>query len=193
MFNLEYQEILNNLQVWGYPLMFLLMTIEGPLATLAAAFLASLGFFNVFIVLILSILGDLIADIIIYSIGLSTGKNYFKSNNKKLIKTIKQNFEKRGEKMIFFTKITIGLSLVTFSLAGASKFSFKKFLFYSFLGGIVWSSGIVFLGYFFGKMAEMIEKYIKFSGWMIFLIAIIAVIILIVNQKKQFIKKIKNK
>lgn len=186
---MEYQEILNNLQTWGYPLMFLLMTIEGPIATMGAAFLASLGFFNVFIVLILSIIGDLIADIIIYYLGFFSGKTAFSSNRKKSVKTIKENFEKRGEKLIFFTKITIGLSLITFSLAGASKFSFKKFLFYSFLGGVVWSSGMVFWGYFFGKLAEMIEKYIKFGGWIVFSIAILIILLIIIKQKKMILNK----
>jgi membrane protein DedA with SNARE-associated domain len=189
MFNLEYQEILNNLQVWGYPLMFLLMTIEGPIATMAGAFLASLGFFNVFIVLILSIVGDLIADIIIYYFGFFSGKNSFQLNQKKLIQKIKESFRKRGDNLFFLTKITIGLSLVTFSLAGASKFSFKKFLLFSLLGGVVWSSFIVVLGYFFGKMAEIIEEYIKFGGWIVFLIAVLTIIIIVIRQKKVLLNK----
>jgi len=193
MFNLEYQEILNSLQIWGYPLMFLLMTIEGPIATLGGAFLASLGFFNVFIVLILSIIGDLIADIVFYFLGFWGGKKYFIKNKSKknLAEIVKDSFKKNGARLVFFTKITIGLSFVTFTLAGASKLSFKKFLFYSFLGGVVWSSGIVFLGYYFGKIAEMIEKYIKIGGYFIFLVALLIVIFLINYPKNKFLKKFK--
>ncbi len=189
MLDLEYQGILDHLPTWGYSVMFLLMIVEGPIITLGAAFLASLGFFNVFIVLILSIIGDIIGDIIIYYFGFFTGKSALQSNQKKLAETIKENFRERGAKLIFFTKMTIGFSFITFSLAGASKFNFKKFLFFSFLGGVVWSSLIVILGYFFGKMAEIIEKYIKFGGWLVFLIAILTIIIIITRQKRIIINK----
>ncbi|MDD2693378.1 MAG: VTT domain-containing protein [Candidatus Gracilibacteria bacterium] len=57
------------LQTGGYFLMLGLMIVEGPLVTFAAAFLASLGFFDIWIVFVLGWLGDILGDLLFYSIG----------------------------------------------------------------------------------------------------------------------------
>lgn len=199
MFELDYQGILTHLSNWGYPIMFLLMVIEGSITTLAAAFLASLGFFNIFIVFILGVIADLIADIFLYYLGFFGGKKTFQKLNgsprpsQALPEIIKNNFHKNGARLIFFTKITIGLSMVTFTLAGASRWNFKKFVLYAFLGGIIWTGGITLLGYYFGMLAEKIESYIKFGGWFVFLIAVLIVLFFLFYQKKKFLKTKKMK
>lgn len=199
MFELDYQIILTYLSNWGYPIMFLLMVVEGSVTTLAGAFLASLGFFNVFIVFALSVIADLIADIFLYYLGFFSGKKTFQkinnstAPNQNLPEIIKNNFHKNGARLIFFTKITIGLSIITFTLAGASRWSFKKFILYSFLGGIIWSGGVVILGYYFGMLAGKIETYIKFGGWFVFLIAVLIMLFFLFYQKKKFLKNKKKK
>lgn len=197
MFGLDYRQILEIIQFWGYPLMFLLMILEGPIVTLGVAFLASMGIFNIFVVLILSILGDIIGDIILYLIGYLSEKKIISKNQKflrsdsQIISAIKRNFEKNGAKIVFFTKLTTGLCYPTFILAGITKLNFKKFLLFSFLGGIVWSSLLVILGFYFGQLAEKIENYIKYSGWIIFGIAIFLVSSIIIHQKNKAIQDYK--
>ena len=65
---------------------------------------------------------------------------------------------------------------ITFTLAGALRMKLLKFIKYSILGGLVWSSLLVFLGYFFGYAATQISQYIKYAGIAIFVAAIIAVV-----------------
>ncbi|MFO7807169.1 MAG: DedA family protein [Candidatus Moraniibacteriota bacterium] len=186
---MEYQQLLDIISFWGYPLMFLLMIAEGPIITLAGAFLASIGVFNVFIVLFLSILADTIGDILFYLIGYFGGnsailkaKRIFKIK-KSTLKKLQSNFIKNGAKIILPVKTTTGLCSITFILAGAAKMNFKLFLFYSTLGGIIWSSLIVILGYFFGYAAKEIDKYIQYAGWAVFLLAVLLVTaILFINK-----------
>ena len=195
MLGLGYQDILNSIQVWGYPLMFLLMIAEGPIVTLGAAFLASMGFFNVWIVLALSILGDIIADVVLYYIGffskhgLSKSSWFLRKNPSGILESVKNAFHKRGAQIIFFTKATTGLCYATFITAGALKINIKKFLIFSTLGGVVWSGFIVILGYFFGKIAEEIEQYIKYSGWVIFLFAVSIITLVVIYKKTAAIKE----
>lgn len=195
--NIEYQQILELILIWGYPLMLLLMILEGPVVTLGAAFLASMGYFNFFIILILSILGDIIGDIILYFIGFYSQKNYFSKkrtflqSNSYIIDSIKNSFQKKGAQIIFFTKITTGFCYITFTLAGMLRLNFKKFLLFSFLGGIVWSSFLVAIGYYFGYLAEKIEKYIKFGGWIIFAVIILLAIVIFTYKKIILMKKYK--
>lgn len=184
-----YQELTQQLQLWGYPVMLLLMIAEGPVTTIVAAFLASMGFFEWHVVYILSILGDVLGDTFWYSVGYFGGRPALKKLRKKLgiklsaIRYIEDKFKKSGSKIVFYVKVSTGLCLVTFILAGSMKMNFKKFVQFSLLGGLVWSGFLVTLGYFFGYAAEQIEQYIKFAGWGVFSLAIIA--LLVINSKKQ--------
>ncbi|MEA1926031.1 MAG: DedA family protein [Patescibacteria group bacterium] len=194
MFDLSSAELLNSISLWGYPLMLLFMILEGPIATMIAAYLASMGMFNVFIVFFLSMTGDVIGDVILYLIGFAGGRPTLLKAEKFLkikhliVEKIRCRFQKSGPRIIFYVKTTTGLCWITFLLAGAVKMNFKKFLFYSVLGGIVWSSSITATGFFFGFAAEQINQYIRFAGWIIFTGAIAAIIGMTVlkniNRKK---------
>jgi len=189
---------MQQLPYWGYPIMFLLMVTEGTVITVVSAFLASLGFFDIFIVFLLSLIGDIVSDIVIYFIGYFGGRrclNFvdrkFRYNGSVVVK-MEKAFREKGAKIIFFVKSTTGLCFVTFILAGASKMKFRKFLMFSFLGGIFWSLLLVILGYFFGYAAEQISQYVKYAGFIVFGIAVLTVILLILIgkwQAKKFIRK----
>lgn len=58
-----------SLQTGGYIFMLILMIIEGPIVTFIAAFLASLWVFDIWLVLILGWMGDILWDLLFYSIG----------------------------------------------------------------------------------------------------------------------------
>jgi membrane-associated protein len=191
----SYENLISYLQFWGYPIMLLLMIIEGPIVTIIASFLASLGFFEWHLVYILSVFGDIIGDIVFYFIGFFGGPKVVEKFKKTLkikessLDYIRNSFQTKGAAIIFYVKISTGLSLITFVLAGTMKMKFSKFLQFSFLGGLVWSAFLVALGYFFGGLAEEIEKYIKFAGWIIFSLAIL--LFFFINfKKKKFIQNI---
>lgn len=202
MFDPSYQEILHLLQIWGYPVMLFLMIIEGPITTILAAFLASMGLFDWLIVYLLSVLADIIGDSILYFIGFFGGKAVLGKFSKTLkikdstINYLEQKFQKDGSKIVFSVKVSTGLSIITFVLAGSMKMNFGRFVLFSFLGGLLWSGLLVTLGYFFGYAAEQIEQYIKFAGWFILSFAIIFVVyinLLRSRLAKKNIRKMINK
>ncbi|MFA6514944.1 MAG: VTT domain-containing protein [Candidatus Paceibacterota bacterium] len=53
----------------GYFLFFVTAVIEGTLVTVAAGVAAGLGYYNIFIIILIAIIGDLTADIVYYLIG----------------------------------------------------------------------------------------------------------------------------
>lgn len=191
MFDLSSQQFLHLLPYWGYPLMFVMMFFEGPFATMIAAFLASQGYFNVGIVFVLSVFGDVLGDIGLYHIGYFGGPHIIEKAQKFLkikdatVEKLKRKFHQNGGKLIFYVKSTTGLSYITFTLAGALRMKLLKFIKYSILGGLVWSSLLVFLGYFFGYAAAQISQYIKYAGIAIFIAAIIAVIVVSLIKKRE--------
>lgn len=174
MFSHPPQELVRILSLWGYPAMLVFMILEGPIVTMIAAFLASLGYFNVFAVFGLSVAGDVIGDFILYGIGYFGGQKILPKVEKFLkissstVEKLKQKFHKNSGRIIFYVKSTTGLSYITFITAGTLKMHISKFVLFSILGGLVWSTFLVSIGYFFGYAAERISEYIKYAGIIIF-------------------------
>ncbi len=198
MLNLTSQQIVQLIHFWGYPLMFVLMFFEGPFATMIAAFLASQGFFNVGIVFILSVIGDVAGDIVLYYIGWLGGPKVIEKAQKFLkigdavVEKLKSNFHQNSERLVFVVKSTTGLSYVTFITAGALRMRLYLFVKNSILGGFVWSGLLVFLGYFFGYAAAEISQYIKYAGIIIFIAAILAVVALGLIKRRESAKILQN-
>ena len=184
------QEIVQFLSEYGYVILLPLMIIEGPIVTIIGAFMASVGFFNVWIVLILSILGDLIGDLLFYGAGYKWGMTFVNhvgrhiGITRKLVLRLEKFFVTHGGKTIFMVKATTGLCWATFVAAGIVKMPLKRFVMFSFFGGVMWSGFLVGIGYFFGYLYEQIAYYITYAGWVIFGIAV-AVLMMISVFKKQ--------
>ena len=191
MFQHPSQELIHILPFWGYPTMLFLMIVEGPIVTIVAAFLASLGYFNIFAVFALSVAGDVIGDIILYHIGYFGGQKILPKVEKFLkvsqstVEKLKKKFHENSGKIIFYVKSTAGLSYITFITAGTLRMRFSKFVKFSILGGLVWSSFLVVVGYFFGYAADKIGDYIKYAGYIIFTAAVVFFIGLSLYKKRQ--------
>jgi membrane protein DedA with SNARE-associated domain len=191
MFHYPSQEIIYAISLWGYPIMLVLMILEGPIVTIIAAFMASLGYFNVFFVLGLSVAGDVIGDIILYYIGYFGGQKIlpkverFLKISQPTVERLKQKFQENSGRIIFYVKSTTGLSYITFITAGTLKIRISKFITFSILGGLVWSSFLVIMGYFFGYAADKISVYIKYAGAMTISAAVIFFIGLTLYKRKQ--------
>jgi membrane protein DedA with SNARE-associated domain len=179
MFNITDPAVLSHIKTIGYPLMLIGMILEGPMMTILAAFAASLGFFNIYAVFSLSLLGDLIGDMILYAIGFWGGTTTLLKAEKLLkikpaiVSKLEKLFTLHGKKTIFAVKSTTGLCWITFIAAGTVRMKFKDFISASFLGGIVWSGLLVVMGYFFGYAFEQIGSYIRYAGLIIFFSVII--------------------
>jgi membrane protein DedA with SNARE-associated domain len=183
------QEILDFLSVWGYVIILPLMIIEGPVVTILSAMLAAAGFFNLWIVLIISIVGDVLGDVILYQVGKKWGMYFVDRFGKyfgitrKLVLRMEKYFENHGGKTIFAVKSTTGLCWATWVAAGIAKMDFRKFVGYSILGGMVWSGFLVAMGYFYGYMWMEIKQYIKWAGWLFIGLALVTFIIITMYKK----------
>lgn len=174
------------------------MVLEGPVATMSSAFLASMGYFNIGIVYVLSLLGDMIGDVIFYFIGYRGGTKTIEKAEKilrlkeGLVENLKNKFKTSGGKIVFTVKTTTGLSWITFITAGAVRMDFRKFLKFSFLGGLSWSAILVSLGLFFGFIIDKIDKYIEYAGYIIFFAAVAVFVFMNYFRKVQTKKLVDN-
>ena len=187
MENGAYLEFIKN---HGYWLLYFLVIIEGPLTTLIAGSLSALGVMNWFVVWLISVAGDLTMDLILYSFGFFAHKpiGQFLQRHPRLHakqEKVKKFFHRHGGKLIFFVKISTGLCYLTFITAGMTKMSLRKFLFFSFLGGLIWSGFLVAVGYFYGNLYERFNDYIEKSGLLILSLVTLAFLTVIILKKWQ--------
>lgn len=190
--------IIQFLMSHSYLFLFLFSCIEGSMVSTAAGVLARLGYFNIFIVLIISILGDLIPDIIYYYIG-KNGHNFFKKkkiigdNNsrfKNLI-NLKELSEKHPIKSLVFVKFSPFIGHFGLIAIGSFKPDVKKYIKNVFVISIFKSLFFVFLGYLSGSAYVYIVKLIN-SVEKGVLIAIVIVVIGFILYKIFMKKELKD-
>ena len=75
--------------------------------------------------------------------------------------------------------------LYNFYHRGMMKMKFKKFLWFSLLGGIIWSGLLVFIGYFYGSVYKSLGVYLKNGGIIVFILALLTIVGLTILKNKQ--------
>ena len=175
----------------GYPLLFIVMLIEGPVITAAAAFAEALHYMNVWIVLLLSVLANLIPDLVYYAIGY-WGREAFVNNyghylgiTPERIAATEKLAEQHSGKSLFMIKMIPFLATPGLILVGATKMDIKKYAFWSIV--IIIPSSLLYLiiGYYFGAAYNTIEHYLDLGGYLI-AAALIIIVALAYLQRKYF-------
>jgi len=140
---------------------------EGPTISAISGFLSSTHILNVFVVLPLLMVADLIGDSIYYLIGATGGKKLIEKYGHKFkmpearMNKVKQSFEQNGGKILLFGKTQPYGSLVLL-LSGAAKMDFKNFLFYNFIGTVPKTILFFMVGYLFGY--GVINNFVSYAG-----------------------------
>ena len=143
------------------------MIIEGPIVTIIAAFLASLGTLNIFIVYVLGVFGNIIADSIYYAIGRFGRKRFLVRYGKYIgitpddIQNMEHHYEKHLLKTIVIAKATEAPVIPTLISAGIAEADFSKFIVICSFSEIVKVAIIACVGYFFGQFYVTINTYFK--------------------------------
>jgi membrane-associated protein len=169
----EHPEIIQG----GYLAMFIAMLIEGPFITAFGGLAAATGIFNVWTVLIISILGNFIPDVVLYAIG-RWGRRYidkygshFGITNKK-IKTIEALYDKHPFFVLLVSKLVPMAAPPGLVAAGAMRMPIVRYSIMS-LAIILVTSGIYLAtGYYAGAM------YVQIVHYQIIALAVISVLII---------------
>ncbi len=155
------------LQQYGYFAIFPLMIIEGPIVTIIASFLASLGTFSVPWVYALAVAGDITGDIIYYVIGRWGGKPLIErwgrwvGLTKERMTAAEQYFNRHSGKALVIGKLTHGVGMWVLMGAGAARTPFWPFVWFNMIGTIPKALLFVVIGYFFGQAYASIGGYIN--------------------------------
>jgi len=159
-------EIVTNYQTWTYLILFLIVFCEtglvitpflpGDSLLFTAGAIAALGALNPTLLIIILIIAAFLGDTVNYTIGDKIGekvyqKNYKHINRKNLEKT-HQFYEKHGGKTIIFARFIPIIRTFAPFVAGVGTMSYRYFISYNIIGGILWVVSFTLAGYFFGNV-----------------------------------------
>ena len=175
----------------GYPLLFIVMLIEGPVITAAAAFAAALHYMNIWVVLALSVLANFIPDLVYYAIGywgretVVNKYGHYLGITPERIAATEKLAEQHSGKSLFMIKMIPFLATPGLILVGATKMDVKKYALWSIV--IIVPSSLLYLiiGYYFGAAYNTIEHYLDLGGYLI-AAALIIIVALAYLQRRYF-------
>lgn len=173
----------------GYPIMFVGMVLEGPVLTAAASFATTLGYFNLGIIFVLAIAGDIVGDFIWYALGyfgrltvINRFGHYFGASRERMEK-LRTLFERHPGKIITAVKLSPLLPAPGLILAGSSHMSPKKFMLV--IASIILPKTILFmaLGYLFGYSYDAVSSYVNNGIFALVLVFVAAYLVFYFYRK----------
>lgn len=190
-------EFITNYGVWIYAILFLIIFVETGLVVMpflpgdsllfaAGALAASTGAMNPWLLIFLLFIAAVLGDTLNYHIGKYVGPRVFEIesrfiNKQHLIKT-HAFFERHGGKTIIFARfIPFARTFAPF-VAGAGSMNYKYFLTYNVVGGFLWISSFITLGYLFGNM-PIIKDNFTYLIFGIIILSILPAIIEFIRHK----------
>lgn len=179
MFTLDQAALI--LQNYGYYLLFPITVIEGPIITILAGFLTSIGYLNAYIAYIVVVAGDLAGDALYYLLGRYGRDNWLKKWGKYVgitaenVKKLEDHYIEHAGKTLLAGKVLHGIGGVFLVSAGASRMPFWKFVWYNFLGSAPKSLMLMAAGYYFGKYLVKIDSILDAVALIVIVVTLAAI------------------
>ncbi len=152
-----------------YLLVFVGTIIEGPVIMIACGFLIHLGVFDPLPIYLTILAGDLVGDIGWYYIGYYFAEPFMKKHGHFLsltpekLEKIKTLFNKYHERILIFSKLTIGLgfALGTLIVAGITRIPFGRYMILNLVGEGLLVAILLSVGYFFAEAYKYVDDGLK--------------------------------
>lgn len=180
-------ESLQFLLQYGYYVLFLWVFVEQlglqipaiPLF-LAAGALAGTGRMSLFLIVAVSVVAALLADLLWYELGRRKGMKVLQFlcrvslEPDSCVRRTEGVFEKHGARSLVVAKFIPGLNTVAPPLAGVFQMKPLRFFFYDLLGAIVWVGTFTGLGFAFSEQIERIAAQAERLGSWLFVLLLAA-------------------
>lgn len=159
----------------GYFGIFILMFLESTVfpipsevVMIPAGYLAHKGEMNIYIVILLGILGSLGGALFNYYFALKFGRKflmkygkYFLVSHESIEKTEKF-FKNHGHISTFSGRLIPGLRHYISLPAGLARMNLFVFCLYTTLGATIWVIILTLLGYYIGDNEELVKEYLRY-------------------------------
>jgi len=187
---------------WGrgnYLLLFVLVAVEGPIATLLGAAAASAGFMRLFLVILVSVLANLIADIGWYTLGYVSREEtlirYFGwlGLRRRHLDKLRWGMRRHARKVLLVAKFSTGFAIPALVAAGMARLPFRRWFPVVFLTGIAWSSFLCLVGYYATEAIKQVQLGLHYMALLGLAALFVLVLILVrrgMNSTRSFVEEI---
>jgi membrane-associated protein len=196
--------ILQQYGMWTYVILFLIIFCEtglvvtpylpGDSLLFIAGALAAAGMLNIWILLVTMILAAVLGDTANYWIGYTFEMKILEWKyclvKKEHLEETQKYFEKYGGFTIVIARFMPFIRTFAPFLAGIGRMRYSWFLGYNILGGVLWSSLFLLVGYFVGNLPIVQENftlitYAIIGVSMVALVSVVASIIVAMKTGKE--------
>lgn len=198
--------LLNLLYEHRYIFAFIAAMLEGTFIMVLSGVLFKFGYFDLGNLLIVLIAGYFLNGVFWYMVGRLGGTQLIEKFIKKfkvgkrIMDKLEEYFNHHSVKTLFLTRITYGVGMFTFMIAGSLKMKWKKFAPVNIIATIIWVLGIGAIGYGFGASLGLLKNVTK--GVTVGIIGIIILLIILISisfiawmryfARTQFVKDLEN-
>lgn len=190
----------------GYFGIFLLMAAESALIPIPSevtmpfsGFLAISGRFNLYLVIFVGAFANLVGSLLAYWLGFWAEEHMLRGWIKRYGRFIliseheydraERWFRKYGEKIVFFSRILPVVRTFISLPAGIAEMNIWKFSYLTFLGSLIWSAFLTYIGFALGKNWNSLEPYYRKFEYAIVIVGLGLVIFYIYHKLKHFKKR----
>jgi membrane protein DedA with SNARE-associated domain len=177
------------LATYTYAVLFPLTVVEGPIITILAGYLASLGYANPFLVYAIVVTGDMTGDLAWYAAGRwgrqrYTGKwsKYVGITPERLLR-IKKHFESHSGKTLVLGKLTQAVGALVLVGAGAARVRPRRFIVFNLLATLPKSLALLLFGYYFGKAYGHAGSVLNYVALGTIALAVLAAIVYLIPRR----------
>lgn len=186
------------IKTFGYPGLFAIVFAEtglflgfflpGDSLLIAAGIFAAKGDLNVVLVLILLFIAGVLGNTVGYLFGQKVGKRLFNREDsllfhKKHLKHAHAFYEKHGGKAIILARFVPVVRTFAPIVAGIGDMPATTFMLYNIMGAILWTVGIVLLGFFLGSVIP--DKYFEPIVVLVIIISLLPAVYEATNSKEK--------
>ncbi len=159
--------------------------LPGETALIAAGVYASKGHLSITGVIAVAAVAAIIGDNIGYWLGREGGRRLLyryallQRFAERVLPPAERFFEKHGGKAVFLARFFGGVRVTGAWMAGITRMTWWRFLFWNAAGGIVWATAVGLLAFYAGKAAaDALARYGVYAaiGGAILLVVVVAVL-----------------
>jgi len=198
MFSLFHIDLVQLVEVFGYIGISLVVFAEsglffgfffpGDSLLFTAGLVASQGFFNVWVLVLLVTSSAILGDSVGYWFGAKVGPRIFTKEDsfffhKRHVERTRLFYLTYGARAIVLARFVPIVRTFAPILAGVGSMPYGTFLRYNVVGGVLWGTGVTFLGYILGDLVPNIDRYLLLIVMSIIVISFLPIVHEMVRSK----------
>jgi membrane-associated protein len=166
-------ELIRDYGTWTYAILFVIVFVETGLVVMpllpgdsllfAAGTFAALGAMNIWVLMGLLLTAAILGDTVNYWIGKKIGPRAFTGEirflKREYLDKTTAFYEKHGGKTIILARFMPIVRTFAPFVAGVGAMNYSRFLAYNVIGAFLWVVGFTSLGYWFGNIPAVKERF----------------------------------